>query len=144
MGDVTYWHWLMLALVLIIAESLGAAGFLIALSLSAAATAFCAWLGDCMVTTQLLFFSFYSVLFAFIWWQLISRKAEQNPNLINQPLEQFIGQTAFLISPISNGVGKVRLNDSVWLVTGAELPAGQTVIIIGTKNGLLLVERKPD
>lgn len=134
-----YWYWLILAIVLVIAEMLGAAGFLLSLGLAAVATALSTWLGDFDLTIQLLFFSVYSIVFALVWWYINLSVKKSNFNIINQPLEQFIGKTACLATPIENGVGKIYLNDSVWLVTGPDLPTAQRVKIIAVSNENLLV-----
>lgn len=61
MAWLLYWHWLALALLLIIAETLGAAGFLIALGMAAAITGFMTWLMLITWQWQLVWFSVLSI-----------------------------------------------------------------------------------
>ena len=42
---------------------------------------------------------------------------------------------------IVDGRGRLRVDDSVWLVEGPDLPAGTRVRITGADNTLLRVER---
>ena len=44
-----------------------------------------------------------------------------------------------LIDPIVNGRGSVKIGDSIWRVTGPELPWGAQVTVIGADGTLLKV-----
>jgi inner membrane protein len=138
---IVYWHWLALALVLIIAETLGAAGFLIAMGMAAAVTGCLAWLFTITWQWQVIFFSILSVLFAVSWWQFLKQRTPTPATLINSPFEAMLGRTVVLVEAIENGRGKIRVNDANWFVTGADLPIGTRVKIISVQEGtLLLVE----
>lgn len=134
-----YWHWLAVALVLVIAESLGAAGFLIALGLAAATTGIITWVFSSDWQWQLIFFSVLCIFFAVTWWSYLKKRSPTPQTLINRPFESMMGRTATLIEGIENGRGKIRLNDASWFVTGPELPAGSKVIIIGIEDGTLMI-----
>ena len=139
MGWITYWHWLALALVLIIAETLGAAGFLIALGMAAVTTGFLTSLFIITWQWQLVFFSVLSVFFAIVWWQFLKQRSATSATLINRPFESMLGRTVVLAEAIENGRGKIRVNDANWFVTGPDLPLGTRVKIISVQEGTLLV-----
>ena len=42
---------------------------------------------------------------------------------------------------IENGVGKVRIGDGVWKVSGPALPAGATVRVTGVDGAVLTVQQ---
>ncbi|MDP1602290.1 MAG: NfeD family protein [Legionella sp.] len=139
MAWLVFWYWLALALVLIIAETLGAAGFLIALGMAAASIGILTWIFAITWQWQLICFSLFSVFFAVAWWQFLKKRTLATPTLINRPFESMLGRTAVLVEAIENGRGKIRVNDAHWFVTGPELPVGSKVKIIGIAEGTLLV-----
>ena len=140
MEGLLYWHWLAFGLILVIAETLGAAGFLVALGMAAGTTGLLTLLFNLDWQWQLVCFSISCVLFAVGWWQFLrTRVAGRAPSLLNQPFESMLGRTATLIEAIDNGRGKIRINDANWFVTGPALPAGTKVLVIGIEEGTLLV-----
>ena len=42
-----------------------------------------------------------------------------------------IGRTATLTEPITEGRGRIKLGDTMWRVTGPDLPAGTQVRVTG-------------
>lgn len=58
---------------------------------------------------------------------------------VNQGTTRLVGQLASLDTPIANGRGEIRLGDTVWQVTGPDLPAGASVRITGTDGTTLQV-----
>lgn len=142
MAWLTYWHWLALALLLFIAETLGAAGLLVALGMAAALTGFAVMILQISWEWQLIGFSILCVAFALGWWFLLKQHSIKTPGLLNRPMEALIGTTVSLYEPIVNGRGKIRYNDANWFVTGPDLPAGSRVKITGIhhEGSLLIVE----
>ncbi|WP_165483023.1 NfeD family protein [Legionella genomosp. 1] len=142
MSWLVYWHWFALALILMIAETLGAAGLLVALGMAAALTGILALAAGLYWQWQLIWFSLFCVLFAIGWWRVLKYRSQVSPPpLINRPLDALIGRTAILSQAIENGRGKIYLNDAYWFVTGPELAAGARVKIIAVQdNTVLLVE----
>lgn len=138
---LVYWHWFAFALLLVIAETLGAAGFLIALGMAAAITGVIVWLFVISWQWQLVYFSLLSIFFAVAWWRFLKQRSilMPSPTLINRPIDAMVGRTANLVVGIENGRGKIRINDAHWFVTGPELPAGAKVKIVAVEEGTLLV-----
>lgn len=135
-----YWHWFALALILVIAESLGTAGFLVAIGMASGIVGLMLTLFTITWEWQLTIFSIMSIVFAFIWWQVIQNRSKEKPiSTLNRPVEAMIGLTTILIEPIENGRGKIRINDATWFVTGPDMDAGTKVKITGVENVTLLV-----
>lgn len=92
---------------------------------------------------QVLVFSVLSVA-AVAGWRLY---AHAHPVVSDQPTlnrrgEQCVGRLVTLASPLTNGRGRVRVDDTSWAVEGDEdLPAGATVRIVAAEGTLLRVEK---
>lgn len=59
---------------------------------------------------------------------------------LNRRTADLIGRTCSLEGPLENGRGWVRLGDTLWLVSGRDLPAGTRVRITGADGATLVVE----
>ena len=60
-----------------------------------------------------------------------SRPAQSDRPYLNRRAERFVGHEAVLDQPIEGGFGRLALGDTVWRVTGPDLPAGRRVRIVG-------------
>jgi hypothetical protein len=54
--------------------------------------------------------------------------------------ESYIGRLFTLEGAIVDGRGRLRVDDTVWLIAGPDLPAGTRVRVTGAENTLLRVE----
>ncbi len=54
--------------------------------------------------------------------------------------QSLVGRTAVLEKPIAEGHGRVRLDDTIWIVEGPDLPAGTRVRIVASHGRNLTVE----
>lgn len=140
MEFLTFWHWFVLGLMLIIAETLGASGFLVSLGLAAGATGFLVALTGASWEWQLICFSILCVGFSVAWWYLLTQRIQTKKiSLLNQPMASMLGCTTTLIQSIEDGRGKIRINDVTWFVTGPDLPIGTKIKIVEVKENTLLV-----
>ncbi len=135
------WHWLVLALVLLIIELMAPASFFLWLGIAAAVTGLLLAVIPLSWELQWVCFSVFSVA-SIIGWRLYRQR---NPQTSDQPTlnrrgEQYIGRTFSLDEPIVNGVGKVNVDDSSWRVAGPDLPAGQQVKVTGLNRVVFTVE----
>lgn len=139
---LSYWDWLALGTLLLILEVFGAGGYLLWVGLAAAGVGVLTYLFPALPWAwQFLLFALFSVLTAVLWWQRQRNagKTSDAPGL-NQRGSEFIGRTFVLHEAIVGGRGKIKAGDSLWLVTGADLPAGRDVRVIGQDGVLLKVE----
>ena len=90
---------------------------------------------------QFILFGLLSVLTAVFWWQRqrSASKPSDQPGL-NQRGSEFVGRTFALHEAISGGRGKIKAGDSLWLVTGPDMPAGMPVRVVGQNGVVLRVE----
>ena len=139
----TPWHWLGIALLLLIFEVLVSGGFLLWIGISALIVSLCSWLFPVSWTMQMMLFSAFAVITSFGWWLYLQKRPlkSEDPKL-NRRTEQYIGRTFELIQPVKNGRGKIHVDDSTWTVKCDEdLPLGTTVKIIRAEGTILIGEK---
>ena len=140
------WNWMVLGFVLLAAEILVPGIFLLwigiaailtgALSLQLWGFAFWSW------QVQVLVFLALSLAAAWLGKKLTDARkdAETDEPLLNLRAQQLVGRTAALDEPIREGRGRIRLGDTIWMVTGPDLPAGTRVRVVSAKGSELMVE----
>ena len=61
------------------------------------------------------------------------------PNSLNRGANGLIGQEFRLDTAITEGFGRIRVNDTVWRVSGADAPAGTRIRVTGIEGTVLIV-----
>jgi len=135
------WAWIVAGLVLLALELVVPGGFLLWMGISGIITGLIALFQPIDWPLQWLIFGVLSLVSIALWvrWAR-SRPAATDRPYLNRRAEQFIGQEAVLEQPIQQGFGRVVLGDTVWRVSGADMPAGQRVRIVGNAGAVLKVE----
>ncbi len=146
LAQVDYWHWWILAGILLLIEMLAPSFFFLWLAIAAAVTGL-VMLGvpELGWQYQLMIFSGLSVVSI----ALFRRYQRRNPETTDQPTlnrrgEQYIGRTFTLDQPIVNRDGSLRVDDSTWRIAGDDLPAGTRVTVTGVNGVVLEVARATD
>ncbi len=139
----TSWHWLGIAVLLLIFEVLVSGGFLLWIGISALMVSLLSWLLPLSWTLQMMLFSACAVLTSFGWWlYLQKRPIKTNDPKLNRRAEQYVGRRFELIQPVKNGRGKIHVDDSTWTVKcDQDLPEGTTVKIIRAEGTILIAEK---
>ena len=128
-------------------------GILLALEL-AVPGAFMMWLGLAAVLVGLITFVIdwswqaHGIAFAVFalasvpLWRRFARRVEPEAKspFLNRRTAEMVGRTFTLDKPIVDGVGTVRIGDTVWRVNGPDGPAGSRVKVIGADGANLQVE----
>ncbi len=136
-----WWHWWIAAAILAVFETFlpGA----VAIWFAAAATVIGALLLVIPIPwqLQLVLFGALGIACIFLYRRFRGTQdlASDRP-LLNQRGVQHVGQTYTLIEPLLAGSGKIRVGDSVWLVSGADLPAGARVRVTAVRGSIFEVE----
>ncbi len=131
--NIVFWHWWIVAGVLLILELTTPAYFFLWLGIAAAATGLVLLVFPGIpLEFQLVLFAILSIGAIIVW----RRYREANPIVSDQPNlnrrgEQYCGRIFTLKQAIENGVGKVTVDDSTWKVKGPDLPAGTKVRVEG-------------
>jgi len=141
-NDIIYWHWLILAVALIILEILLSGAYFLWMGISAAVVGGAMFVfPDIPILVQVLIFAVLSVI-AVVMYKSHKKK---NPVVTDEPAlnrrgEQYIGRSFTLTEPIVNGTGKVKVDDSTWKVTGADMQAGASVRVVDVDGTIFKVE----
>jgi membrane protein implicated in regulation of membrane protease activity len=135
------WAWIVAGLVLLALELVAPGGFLLWMGISGIVTGLVVLFWAIGWPLQWLIFGVMSLVSIALWvrWTRSRPTPTDRPHL-NQRAEHFIGQEAVLEQAIEQGFGRVALGDTVWRVTGVDLPAGQRVRIVGYDGAVLKVE----
>lgn len=140
-----HWWWWTAGLLLLIAEIFVAGFYLLWFGVSAFLIGLLLWFQPALTWYwQLTLFSLFAlvgILLVIPWLRRIQDRSSDQPNL-NRRAAQYIGQSCILETPITNGTGKVRLGDSLWLVSGPDCPGGLRVRVIGAQGSVLQVQRE--
>lgn len=135
------WHWIVVGLVLCVAEVLVPATVLLWTGIAALIVGgiVAIWSGLGWQTQGILFAVLAAVSVA-IGLSLRRHFAKaQHPTGINRGTFRFIGQRGALHTAIVNGRGEIKLGDTIWAATGPELPAGTSVEVVASDGTTLTV-----
>ncbi|MEN8166530.1 MAG: NfeD family protein [Pseudomonadota bacterium] len=141
LNNLDYWHWFILAVVLVILEVFSPGVFFIWMGLAAGIVGLILLAVPQMDWQyQLLIFALFSVANILVARLILQRhpiKTDQ-PNL-NRRGEQYTGRVFTLEEPIVNGEGKIRVDDSTWKIRGTDCPAGTQVKVTGVDGVVLQI-----
>jgi len=140
---IVFWHWWILAGVLLILELTSPVFVFLWLGFAAAAVGFLLLVFPSIpVEAQLVLFGILSVVAVLAWrrYREIHPPQSDQP-LLNQRGQQYTGRFFTLDQAIVNGVGKVEVDDSSWRVKGPDLPAGTRVKVTGVDGVVFIVTR---
>lgn len=136
-----FWHWLVAAFLLGIAEVLAPGAIFIWFAASAVVV------GVLVMLLPGLGWQLQVIVFALLAFAAIAlwrRYRRERPEVSDQPTlnqrgAQYVGQLCEVVDPIVNGVGRVRLGDTIWTVHGPDLAAGARVRVVAVEGAVLEV-----
>jgi len=142
LGNLQFWHWLILAAALAAVEALAPGMFFIWFGLAAGLV------GLVVLVVQGLSWEWEAGLFVvlavvsvFLGRSFVHRnpKESADPSL-NRRGERYLGRKFTVESPIVNGRGAIKVDDGVWRASGPDMPAGRHVKVVGVDGSILKVE----
>ncbi|MCL8381488.1 NfeD family protein [Xanthobacter aminoxidans] len=135
------WAWFVLGGVLLVAEIAAPGAFLLWLGLAALVTGAVAYTVALAWQVEVLVFAALAVVAVLVGRRVSPApgKASDRPFLNRRP-DGFVGRVFTLDAPILGGVGRVRIDDTVWRVEGPDVAAGHDVRVTGTDGATLKVE----
>jgi hypothetical protein len=138
------WSWWVVGLILLAAEILLPGVFLIWIGIAAIIVGCLSLLfwNDpfWMWQTQILVFAVLAVGTAILGRRIMARNEDSDQPLLNRRGESLVGRTATLSEPISEGRGRIRIDDTMWVVNGPDLPVGARVRVVESTGRKLRVE----
>jgi membrane protein implicated in regulation of membrane protease activity len=141
--DIGHWSWLILAAVLLLLELAVPGVFFLWLALAAMLTGIAAatFIVDLSWQIQIVLFAVLSVvLVLLVRPRLQSRASQGNQTNLNQRMYNYVGGVYRLETDMEDGNGKVRIEDTLWDVTGPNLRKGARVKVVRVDGLRLVVE----
>ena len=126
------WNWMVLGFVLLTLEILTPGVFMLWIGLAAlvvGALSLMLWnAGFWIWEVQVVVFLALALISAFTGKKIMGGRSDDSDQpLLNRRGDQLIGRTATLTEPIADGRGRVKIGDTMWRVSGPDLPAGTKV-----------------
>lgn len=136
------WAWVVGGIVLLAIELVAPGGIFVWLGAAAILTGVISLFQPIGTAFQWALFGVLSIAAIVAWLNFTRRRAEPESDRpwLNRRAEGLIGKELVLKDAISGGYGRAEVGDSLWRVSGPELPAGTHVRVVGTEGVLLRVE----
>lgn len=135
------WKWVILGAILLGLELAVPGAFMMWLGLAAILVGVMSFAIDWSWQAQLVAFAIFTALSVPLW-RRFARKVDpqfESPYL-NRRTEALVGRVFTLENPILDGVGRVRIDDTVWRVSGPDAAAGSRVKVVRADGANLTVE----
>lgn len=134
------WNWLILGLLLMGIEAVVPGVFMFWLGLAALIVGILTFKLVGAWQLQIVAFALLSISMVPLWRHFAGRASEREDNqFLNRRTQELVGQVVTLETPIRDGVGTVRIGDTVWRVEGPALEAGSRVKIENADGARLRV-----
>ncbi len=135
-------HWLVLALVLLIAEMASGTTYLLWPSVAAFVVALVAWLAPTNWIAELALFAVLVIALTYFGQPIVKRwRNEGAASGLNERSAALVGVRG-VVTSFANGVGSVKVADTIWRAVSEEaLEAGQNVEVAAVDGVTLKVKR---
>ena len=134
------WNWLILAVVLMAIETFAPGVFMLWLGLAALIVGLLSFGIVRSWQAQVLSFAALSIAMVPLWRYYSGRNAKPTDKpFLNKRAEGLVGRVFTLEKPIVDGIGTVKIDDTVWRVSGPDAPAGSRVRIESADGASLRV-----
>ncbi len=135
------WKWVILSAILLALELAVPGAFMMWLGLAAVLVGLISFAVDWSWQAQLVAFAIFTAASVPLW-RRFARKVDpqlESPYL-NRRTEALVGRVFTLEKPIVDGIGTVRIDDTIWRVSGADAAAGSRVRVVRAEGANLKVE----
>lgn len=141
--SVAFWHWFVLAAVLLGLEVFAPGAVFLWLGISAAAVGAVMILAPIGWEIQIALWGVLSVA-SIVGWHFYRRRspaARSDEPLLNRRGAAYVGRRFTLETPVVNGFGKIKVDDTTWKIAcDRDLPVGAAVVVTAAENTVLRVE----
>ncbi|CCQ72234.1 NfeD family protein [Magnetospira sp. QH-2] len=141
LSQLTFWHWLIIGVALIVLEIFAPGLVFLWMGLAGLVMGGMLFMMPHLVwEQQILIFSGLSLLIVIIGRKVVNvHPVESDHPTLNRRGHQYVGRVFTLNEPIVNGLGRIHVDDTMWKVTGPNLPEGTRVKVIAADGVLLNV-----
>lgn len=135
-------HWLVLGLLLLIAEMASGTTYLLWPAVAAFAVALVSWVAPTTWVVEIALFAVLILVLTYFGHPIVKRWRNENAAQgLNERSTTLIG-TRGVVSNFANGVGSVKVGDTIWRAVSDEaLEAGQPVQVASVDGVTLKVKR---
>lgn len=136
------WTWWIVAGLLLLAELTSPGVFFLWLAIAAGALGIIVFFFDVGWQLQIALWAILSVVFVVIakpWLKRRNAAESDQPNL-NRRMLNYVGRSFVLDEPIVNGRGRVKIEDTLWQVSGPDMPKGAWVTLTRADGLQFVVE----
>ncbi|AWM88360.1 NfeD family protein [Microvirga sp. 17 mud 1-3] len=136
------WAWILLGLILAVIELLAPGVFFIWLALAALATGVVDAVFGLSWQAASLLFAVLCVVMVLVGRAVMRPLLQQDTGAdhLNRRGQSLVGRVFVLETPIKDGEGRIRVDDSSWRVTGADRFAGAKVRVVRVEGSTLVVD----
>lgn len=136
------WAWILLGLILAVIELLAPGVFFIWLALAALATGVIDAVFGLSWQAASLLFAVLCVVMVLVGRAVMRPLLQQDTGAdhLNRRGQSLVGRVFVLETPIKDGEGRIRVDDSSWRVTGADRFAGAKVRVVRVEGSTLVVD----
>lgn len=135
------WRWVVLGLVLLALELIAPGTLLLWLGMAAIVVGAVALVFDPGWQIEVVAFAVLGLAAAVGWW-FVGRPdnaATSDRPMLNRRAERHVGRVFILEAPILNGDGRIRIDDTIWRVSGPDMPSGTRVKVTKADGATLTV-----
>ena len=146
MHELLFWHWWILAGVLLVGEILTFTSFLLWIALAAFITGIVKFASPTLSWEwQMVLFAVLAIIGIFVAIMVLkNKKGSENKgyNALNSRAKIHIGKKFSITTPVINGSGKIKVGDTYWLIhCDEDLAEGTKIEVISTKGTTLIVKK---
>ncbi len=140
-GGLVFWHWLVLAMLLLLLELFAPAAFFIWIGAAAAVLGLILMLVPALSwQVQLIAFAVLSIFSVIVGRRLFRKIDTSEPTTLNRRGDQYIGREFLLDEELQNGSGRLKVDDTSWRIIGPDLPAGTKVVVKSIDGSSMVVD----
>lgn len=135
------WAWWVGGALLLAIEILAPGNVFVWFGIAAVLTGSAALVADIGWQVQLILFAVLSVVLVVAGRSWFARAGASEEPLLNERATRLVGQSFVLGEPIVAGNGRIRIDDTVWRLTGPDVPSGTAIRIVGHDGAVLRADR---
>jgi membrane protein implicated in regulation of membrane protease activity len=136
------WSWWIVAGLLLLAELTAPGIFFLWLAIAAGALGIIVFFFDIDWQLQIALWAILSVVFVVVakpWLKRRNAIESDQPNL-NRRMLNYVGRSYVLDEPIVNGQARIKIEDTLWQVSGPDMPKGAWIRLVRADGLQFIVE----
>ncbi|AQS41111.1 MAG: Nodulation formation efficiency D like protein [Candidatus Tokpelaia hoelldobleri] len=139
------WNWVILGFALLLLELLIPGVFLVWIGIAALITAIFSALANIIGLlagwqSQIVVFLLLCVVLVWITQRFAAQLEHSEAPLLNRRTDEMLDMVITLSEPLHNGSGHTHIDDTIWRITGKDMPKGTRIRLVAYQNGAFQVE----